>query len=107
MAILGFELEEIARLMALMEARGLEELVIEEGDRYLRIRGPRPPKAARPPSLPFPEEMTGTYPAISAPRPRKRRQQALPSGVPDDRHAPSADQIVLASPMVGTFYRAE
>lgn len=40
MAILGFELEEIARIVALVESRGLAELVIEEEGRYLRVRGP-------------------------------------------------------------------
>jgi acetyl-CoA carboxylase biotin carboxyl carrier protein len=47
MAILGFELEEIARLLTLVETQGLDELIYEEEGRYLRIRGPRKAKIVR------------------------------------------------------------
>ena len=97
LAILGFELDEVARLIALMEAQGLEELIYQEGDRYLRIRGPRSPKAPKPvlrPALP---------PAPDAQRaiaPKKRNiKEAAPA-------APTLDQIALTSPMVGVFYRS-
>ena len=43
MAILGFELEEIVRLIRMLEESGLDEMVIREETRYLRVRGPGMP----------------------------------------------------------------
>ncbi len=47
MALFGFELEEIARLIALVDAQGLEEFIYEEEGRFLRIRGQRAAKLPR------------------------------------------------------------
>jgi acetyl-CoA carboxylase biotin carboxyl carrier protein len=101
MAILGFELEEIARLLALVEAQGLDELVVEEEGRYLRIRGPRKAKSAR-------VVVHESAPLASAPR-QPVEQRALPRPpAPAAATAPTPeDQIALTSPMVGIFYRAE
>lgn len=102
MAILGFELEEIARLLALLESSGMDELLIEEEGRYLRIRGPRRTRAARVASdvaAPAPKRADTRLqlPPVSTPKPSA---ETLPDVLP-------ADQVALTSPMVGTFYRAE
>ncbi|HLK56435.1 MAG TPA: acetyl-CoA carboxylase biotin carboxyl carrier protein [Chthonomonadaceae bacterium] len=100
MAILGFELEEIVRLITLLEESGLDEMVFKEEGRYLRIRGPRLPKqapATPPATSPLPPHPS--RPALPAPRAsRKAAKAPVPL---------SEDQIALTSPMVGTFYRAE
>ncbi len=99
MAILGFELEEIAHLIALVESQGLEELVCEEEGRYIRIRGPRRIKPARPDAF-------GSA-SIEPSTPRKRQTIAIP---PPKNLAPEGlppDHVALVSPMVGVFYRAE
>jgi acetyl-CoA carboxylase biotin carboxyl carrier protein len=114
MAILGFELEEIARLMALVEARGLDELILEEDERQLRIRGPRPKSEPAPPHL-TPEGVNGqtpfTYNAPQLPVPRSAPQKALASRsaapTASKLSPPTTDRIELVAPMVGTFYRAE
>ena len=100
LAILGFELEEVARLIALMEAQGLDEMVYQEGDRYLRIRGPRSPKTSKTISRAAPEPAPAAQKAIAPRRDKKRGQkEAAPT-------APALDQIALTSPMVGVFYRS-
>ena len=101
LAILGFELEDVARLIALMEAQGLDEMVYQEGDRYLRIRGPRSPKAPNMISRPALEPAPPAQRAIAPPRREKKKagKDAAPT-------APTLDQIALTSPMVGVFYRS-
>jgi len=98
MAILGFELEEIVRLLTLLEEGKLDELVVAEEGRYLRIRGPRRPKAPRAAATQTADPAPIQTPprALIAPKQPKQEAKALP-----------ADQIALTSPMVGTFYRSE
>lgn len=97
MAILGFELEEIARLIALVEEGDLDEIILEEEGRKLRIRGPRSMGHGRseaPAAAPF----TAHLPALP-PAPRKpTSDNALP--------LQEEGTIALVSPMVGVFYRA-
>ena len=113
MAILGFELEEIARLLTVMEAQGLNELVIKEEGRYLRLRGPR---YAAPISFPPSADTAATWPAPPSPVPPRKQLAAAPSvagggqkptAKMQDASALPPNQVALLSPMVGTFYRAE
>jgi acetyl-CoA carboxylase biotin carboxyl carrier protein len=105
MAILGFEHDDIARLLALVEAQELDELIIEEDGRTLRIRGPRALKPTRSES-PAPQE-TRLLP--QAPVASGRR--AIPPSRPKEPHVPvgtpGEGQVALLSPMVGVFFRAE
>ena len=66
MAIFGFELDEIARLIALVDTQDLDEFIYEEEGRYLRVRGPRPAPlpAAAPVVLP-----TAAFAAAVPPQP--------------------------------------
>ncbi len=98
MAILGFELEEIARLISLVETGELSELIHEEDGRYLRIRGPRPDK----PQREFAAAPVST--TATAPPPTAIRARAI---TPPPPVAPAKDQVILESPMMGIFYRAE
>src|SRR5580658_3980196 len=91
MAILGFELEEIVRLIRMLEESGLDEIVFKEDARYLRVRGPRAGN-----SIPVPAR--NSTDSNYAPR-------ALPPA--HEIHDIAEDQIVLESPMMGMFYRSE
>jgi len=100
MAILGFEFEEIARLLALMESSDLEEIEWEEANRYLKVSGVRTlleehAHIAKPPSMPVAPHRLGP--------PRKREQKAI---APKGPATLAEDQIALVSPMVGVFYRS-
>ena len=107
MAIFGFELDEIARLIALVDTQDLDEFIYEEEGRYLRVRGPRPAPlpAAAPVVLPT-AAFAAAVPPQPAPRPAARRS-ASPGAKPPAAAVPAADEVALESPMVGVFYRAE
>jgi acetyl-CoA carboxylase biotin carboxyl carrier protein len=98
MAILGFEFEEISRLLALMESSGLEELVWEDETRSLRITAPRvaAQALAEPPVHPAPSRRAQMPQRTSVQRAISPKS---PAELPED-------QIALVSPMVGVFYRA-
>ncbi len=106
MAIFGFELEEIARLIALVDTQDLDEFIYEEEGRYLRVRGPRPAPlvvAAAPTALPTAAFAAVPPQAASSPAARRSASPAAkPTAV-----VPAKDEIALESPMVGVFYRAE
>ena len=97
MAILGFELDEIARLIALVEAGDLDEIILEEEGRKLRIRGSRPVRQG--------ESHAATATPLGAPlpalppAPRKTATENTPP-------AQEVGTVALVSPMVGVFYRA-
>lgn len=97
MAILGFELEEIARLIALVEEGDLDEIILEEEGRKLRIRGPRAQRQVVSQSV-----ATTSYAAQSPALPPPPRRPAAESAPP----AAAEGTIALVSPMVGVFYRA-
>ena len=101
MALFGFELEEIARLVALVDEQGLEEFIYEEEGRFLRIRGLRVAKSPRVHiAAPIPTSVSEAVPPVAA---AKRRVQSPAKKT----ETIAADQIVLESPMVGVYYRAE
>ena len=97
MAILGFELEEIARLIALVEAGDLDEIILEEEGRKLRIRGPRAHR-----QVVSPAQTTTSYAAQSPALPPPPRRPAAENAPPQEEEG----TIALVSPMVGVFYRA-
>ena len=102
MAILGFELEEIAQLLVLMEANKLDQILIEEDDRFLRIRGPRQPKKTVVKQAKQTEEVT--FP-VARQQPRPKAIAAAPNpSVPKEL---PTDQVALVSPMVGMYYHSD
>ena len=97
MAILGFELEEIARLIALVEEGDLDEIILEEEGRKLRIRGPRSHRQAGSQAAETPSFVTQS-PALP-PAPRRAAAENAPP-------VQEEGTIALVSPMVGVFYRS-
>lgn len=105
MAILGFEFEEIEKLLAIVVVKQLDELIVEEEDRSLRICGIRPVSTVSPPPA-AQSERVGTSTKLPTAAPRKSiaaGKHAL--GSPPN--ALPADQVALTSPMMGMFYRSE
>ncbi len=102
MAILGFEFDEIARVISLLETSGLEEIVWEEENRYLTAVS----KSTAPASLPLSRNFTPQAlppPVAQRALPRKPKTAAASSG---KTAALALDQVALESPMVGVFYRS-
>ncbi len=99
MSILGFEIEEIARMLALMEASDLEEIEWEEADRYLKVSGPR----IAPQSVGAAPAVAVQHAAQLAPAPRRAAQKAI---APKASAGIGEDEIALVSPMVGVYYRS-
>ena len=101
MAILGFEFEEIARMLALMESRELEEIEWEEPNRYLKVTGVR--------TTPQVTELAASRPPAPSPSGRlaaSGRQPQQKTIAPKAAPGLPEDQIALVSPMVGVFYRS-
>ena len=102
MAILGFEFDDIARLLALMEGSDLEEIEWEEAARYLKVSGARTPQ--REPTPPEYPQAALTGPKLrKTPRVSRAGQKAIAAKSPAEL---PADQIALVSPMVGVYYRS-
>ncbi len=103
MALLGYDLDEITRILAMMEDSGLDELIIEEDDRSLKLRGPRRAKPLiQTVNVPVAEKTT----LLSLPAaPKTSKKSGASSHKPQTE--PNADQIALTAGMVGVFYRSE
>jgi len=84
------DLQDVMKLLELMEARHLEEIEVEQGDVRIRLR-----KGGAPPVV---------VPIAAAPAPAAN-PQAVPAAPEAEKDA-EANLIKITSPMVGTFYRA-
>ncbi len=97
--------KEIRELADLVARRGLAVLEVEDGGFRLRIEGPRPaPRDAGPAPGP-------AYPALPVtweekPSSRPEAQAPASSGAPPAAPDAEAGLHVVASPIVGTFYRS-
>jgi acetyl-CoA carboxylase biotin carboxyl carrier protein len=87
------DLNEIKRLIQLVQKSGIGELEVSEGERTIRITAA--PSVA--PALAY-----AAAPAQSAPAPAPVPAAAPQAAAPNRRCAP----VTVVSPMVGTFYRA-
>ena len=104
MAILGFELEEIARVISILETRDLDELIYEEDGRTLRLRGPRKYVAVEY------QESAPAHRALTAPAhapARSSQNKAHHAAANGASGELPTDQIALTAPMVGVFYRSD
>jgi len=92
------EIDEIRKLVELMEEKGLMELEVEDRKGKIRLVRENHRAAAVPPST--------LMPAATPPLPVS--QVASPPGVNEGRgeEGPEAGGRIVTSPMVGTFYRA-
>lgn len=84
------DLQDVMKLLELMEARHLEEIEVEQGETRIRLR-----KGGAPPVV---------VPIAAAPA-AAANPQAVPAASDAEKTA-EANLVKITSPMVGTFYRA-
>jgi len=91
-------IDEIRELLRLFNDSGVEELELERGGDRLRLRK-TPPEGAVP---------AGAPPIIPLPATRSATPQApeAPAHAPEKPPEPEPEQILVKSPIVGTFYEA-
>ena len=90
----AMDLNEIKRLIQLVQKSGIGELEVSEGERTIRITAA--PLAAGGPVA------YAAAPAQSAPAAAPLQAAAPPAAAPN----PDAHLVAIVSPMVGSFYRA-
>jgi acetyl-CoA carboxylase biotin carboxyl carrier protein len=90
----GFELAELRRLIDLVQSTGIGELEVSTGGRSVRVA-----------ALAAIAQAGTASAAVSAPA-GAPAAAAAPAGAVSAVAAAPADQLVITSPMVGTFYRA-
>ena len=92
------DIRKIKKLIEMLEASGIAELEITEGEESVRINryGQMPPMMPPPAPYPMPYPATPQAPAAT-PTPAA---EAAPAG------KPAPDGKLIRSPMVGTFYNA-
>ena len=83
------DLQDVMKLLELMEARHLDEIEVEQGEVHIRLRKGGAPPVVMP---------VAVAPAAANP-------QAAPAAS-DAEQAAEANLVKITSPMVGTFYRA-
>ena len=93
-AVAGFPLHELKRLIRLVQSTGIGELELNAGGRSVRISA-SPANGGHAIVAPGPRAI-GAAAAPAAPAP------AAPAAPPE----PAVNQKAVVSPMVGTFYRA-
>jgi acetyl-CoA carboxylase biotin carboxyl carrier protein len=92
-------IEEIKELLRLFNESGVGELELQRGEDRLRIKK----AAAEHAVIAAPAPMVVATPAPSAPPPVAAQMAPPPAIKPAD---PETDQILVKSPIVGTFYEA-
>jgi acetyl-CoA carboxylase biotin carboxyl carrier protein len=90
-AVAGFQLHELKRLIRLVQRTGIGELELNSGGRSVRI-------SATPAN-------GGTH-VVAAAAPAPAASAAAPVAAVPAPSEPAANQKAVTSPMVGTFYRA-
>lgn len=101
-------LDDIQRLIKMVDESGLDEMTIEEGEFKLTLK-----KTAEPPASAQASSMPMMMPPAYFPPPLPAPQQAAPLPAPPPKPAetpapaePAKKYKEIRSPMVGTFYRA-
>ena len=89
------DIRKIKKLIELLEESDVEELEIKEGDDAVRISRRRQGEVYS-----MPQVMPSAPPAAAAEAPREASTQEAP------KEDPTPKGHIIASPMVGTFYRA-
>src|SRR5215472_12198717 len=94
-------IDEIKELLQLFNDSGVGELELERGGDRLRLRK-TPPEGAVPAGAPPPVTI---MPLPATPSATPQAPQA-PAHAPEKPPEPEPDQILVKSPIVGTFYDA-
>jgi len=101
----GVDLGQLERLLSFMSEHGLEEFEYAHGDLRIRLKKAiQQPSAA--PVLALPVAQTAAPQGIQAQAPPIAPQTAVEAGAGPSQPAPipAADEHIIKSPIVGTFY---
>lgn len=101
----GVDLGQLERLLSFMSEHGLEEFEYAHGDLRIRLKKAIPQQAAAP-VLALPVAQASAPHAVPAPDPQSTAQAAshAASSPAAPATAPAADEHIIKSPIVGTFY---
>ncbi len=103
----GVDLGQLERLLSFMSEHGLEEFEYAHGDLRIRLKKAMPQSGAATPILALPLAQAAAPQGIAAP-PAPNISQSAPQAVsapaPPAPAAPAADEHIIKSPIVGTFY---
>ena len=97
-AVAGFELSELRRLIRLVQRTGIGELELNAGGRSVRISA-TPANGGTTIALPGGSSAAGAHAPAASNRPAAAAAEPAQS-------PPRTDQKAVTSPMVGTFYRS-
>src|SRR5579864_7491444 len=101
----GVDLGQLERLLSFMSEHGLEEFEYAHGDLRIRLKKAIPQQAAAP-VLALPAAQAAAPQVVLAQAPPNAPQTAAEAGPaqPAPTAAPAADEHIIKSPIVGTFY---
>jgi acetyl-CoA carboxylase biotin carboxyl carrier protein len=101
----GVDLGQLERLLSFMSDHGLEEFEYAHGDLRIRLKKAITQQIAAP-ALALPVAQAAAQPGIQAQSPPNVPQTApqAGSGASQPAAAPAADEHIIKSPIVGTFY---
>jgi acetyl-CoA carboxylase biotin carboxyl carrier protein len=102
----GVDLGQLERLLSFMSEHGLEEFEYAHGDLRIRLKKALPPPGAAP-VLALPVAHAIAPQVVSVPAPAVAPQPAAPAASAPAGAAPvspAAEEHVIKSPIVGTFY---
>jgi len=105
LSVPGVDLGQLERLLSFMSNHGLEEFEYAHGDLRIRLKKAVPQGAAAPvPALPLAQAMTPQIVAAQAPANASGSPAAAISEPAPPAPAAVADEHLIKSPIVGTFY---
>jgi acetyl-CoA carboxylase biotin carboxyl carrier protein len=96
----GVDLGQLERLLSFMSDHGLEEFEYAHGDLRIRLKKAIPQPSVAAPVLALPVAQAVAPQAVAAPV----TPQAAPQAAAAPAAAPAADEHIIKSPIVGTFY---
>ena len=94
------DMKNVVKLVKLMEAHGLDEVEVEEGELHIRLKKGGTPHQAAPAAAP----VIVSAPAAPA-APANGPANGAPAA-PEPAAEAKSDTVEIPSPMVGTFYRS-
>ena len=103
----GVDLGQLERLLSFMSEHGLEEFEYAHGDLRIRLKKASPQGSAAP-VLALPQVQQAAAPQVIAPQAAPSASQTTAPATVESAAtapgAPAADEHIIKSPIVGTFY---
>jgi len=105
LSVPGMDLAQLERLLSFMSDHGLEEFEYAHGDLRIRLKkAPAQGSAAAVVALPVAQAVVPQIVAAQAPASASQAPEAASSAPPPPAPTAAADEHIVKSPIVGTFY---